>query len=195
MAERKGGRRRRERTRREDKAQVEIQRLWGDLPVVDARKELRVMILPEDRQGARVKDPAECIFARACKRLFKASKVLFFRSIAYVELPDREGKHHVERFFMDEDMRSLVDSFDRGLGTIPEAGFVLKPPTMGQRLGVDREKRREAGQRYRDRRKLEGTRKGRHGGQYRDKPVVLDLAVRSGQGAVHFTTPKPEEES
>jgi hypothetical protein len=176
--------------RNKDKAAQEIKRVWGDVQVVDAEKDLRVLILPEDVDHAIRHDEAQ-----ACRRTFGASKVLFWRSVAYVELPKEDGVTRVERFIMPSSMRSLVEAFDRGQDVIPKAGFILKAPTAGRRL--DYGVRKEYLRRHRQRQKLEGKaeRRGNQGvGRYRDKPLTVDLAVRNGTGAVHFT-PAAETES
>lgn len=171
--------------RANDQAHEIIQRTWGDVPVLDATENLRVFILPEDATSAVRKDPGCCVFARACQRTFGATKVLFFRRVAYVELPDSAGKKRVERFFMDKGMRKLVEAFDSGKGVIPEGGFLLKAPSPGMTFEHSRVKKNAR----RERQKLLGKaeQKGNKGfGKYEDAPLVVDLAVRSGTGAVHF---------
>jgi hypothetical protein len=169
-----------------DPTGVHIRRTWGDVPVVDAAKELRVFIAPEDLEGASPKDPAYCVFARACRRTFHATKVLFFRSVAYVELPDQQGRRRVERFIMGDSMRGLIESFDRGEGVIPEGGFVLKVPRPSRTLEVA--SRARAGRKAAARRRLEGRREATEVGKdgHREGPVLVDLSVRSGTGAVRF---------
>jgi hypothetical protein len=117
------------RAKGKDRAAREIERLWGDLEVVDAKKDLRIFIRPEDVKKATRKDPGACVFAQACRRCFGATKVLIFRSVAYVELPDEGGARKVERFVLHPCMRDLVESFDRGKGVIPDRGFLLKAPS------------------------------------------------------------------
>lgn len=173
-----------------DKAGEEIKRLWGDVEVTDAKDDLRVFINEDDLKGAVEKDPAECVFAQACKRLFGSTKVLFFRSVAYVELRKEDGTVRVERFVMPDTMRALVEAFDKGEGVIPKAGFVLRSPAPGRTLEHNRKKSQKSIQKLR-RRKLEGEMLGdgigRGKGRYRDAPLAINLAVRSGSGAVQFT--------
>jgi hypothetical protein len=178
-----------------DPAGLEIQRLWGNVPVYDATKELRVFIRPDDLATAVRKDPGACVFAQACKRLFSTTKVLFYKTVAYIELPGEDGEKRVERFSMAPGMRALVESFDRGEGIIPEAGFVLKPPKRSEKLEYERNKSatsRESAKR----RKLLGTMRPRNGnqgkGRYELPSIAVDLSVRSGIGAVHFTCKKEE---
>ncbi len=173
--------------RKNDPGGEHIRREWGDVEVVDAERELRVFITPEDVAKATKKDPAGCVLARACQRVYQSTKVMFLRSVAYVELPDATGKHRVERFTMSATMRDLLESFDRGRDVIPKAGFVLRPPRPSRHLEVAVKARHES----RSRQKLVGKAIvgdgiGQGKGAYRDNPIVIDLSVRDGRGAVHF---------
>jgi len=177
------------RKNKNDIAGKEIVRLWGDVPVMDAKKDLRVFIKPCDLEGATRKDPAHCVFARACKRTFDARKILFYRQVAYVELPGEDGQRRVERFIMSESMTALVKDFDEGRTTIPEAGFLLSAPTPSQTLNAKARRWRNRGKNYtqKTREKLEGTRlPDENDSQRYDKGIVIDLEARSGTGAVHF---------
>ena len=172
------------RSKIKDIGSIAIKRLWGDAEVIDAKVDLRVMIIPEDVKKATRTDPGCCVFAQACMRSFGATKVLFFRRVAYVELPDKLGTLHVERFHLPGDMRNLIAAFDRGEETIPKAGFLLKAPTESQTFeGV----RRNNNTKRIKRKMLLGSAESNQGrGKYVDKPIVIDLTVRSGIGAVHF---------
>ncbi len=181
------------RSQMSDVAGQHIRRTWGDVDVVDAKKDLRLFISPEDVDRATKKDPAYCVFAQACRRTFHATKVLFFRSVAYVELPDDKGTRRVERFVMGDSMRDLVESFDRGEGIIPEGGFLLRRPMPCERL--DSETKARSNRKANARRKLEGQREpgpgiGQGRGKYRDQPLLVDLEVRNGSGAVQFFNKK-----
>jgi hypothetical protein len=167
-----------------------IKHYWGDVEVVDAKKDLRVFIQPEDVRSATAKDPGCCVFAQACKRQFAATKVLFWRSVAYVELPGPDGKRRVERFSLSPDMRELIENFDRGNRVAEVAGFELKKPRPSESF----EGKAERMKRYSTERKealLSGAsvrpKKGKQGeGAYSKPAVVVDLEVRNGSGRVHF---------
>jgi len=168
----------------------EIRRHWGDVEVVDADKNLRVFIQPEDVRSATQKDPGCCVFAQACKRQFSATKVLFWRSVAFVELPAPKGGRRVERFELSPQMRDLIDNFDRGNKVQELAGFELKRPRPSQTFeGMARRNKKKHAKRKEA--LLMGTRhsikKGRQGEGKYSKPVrVVDLEVRNGSGMVHF---------
>lgn len=139
--------------------------------------------------GAKRKDPGHCVLARACQRTFGSTKVLFFKSVAYVELPDKKGNARVERFTMGPGMRKLVEDFDRGKGIVPKAGFILKAPSVIRQFETKRKYAREWAQEDARLRKLgvKKTRLGKQGiGQYKHKPMAVDLTVRNGVGQAHF---------
>ncbi len=165
-----------------DKAARAIRRLWGELEVVDAEKDLRVFIRPSDVKDARTKDPGHCVFAKACQRQFDATKVMFFKSVAYVDLPGVDGVRRVERFQMSPDMRKLVESFDRGKPFRDVAGFELRKPRPSYTLEALNE---------RDKRRIRPARRVKPGNvppkrSRRMKPLRVDLSVRSGVGQVKF---------
>jgi hypothetical protein len=168
----------------------EIERHWGEVEVIDARKDLRVFIQPEDVKSATAKDPGCCVFAQACKRQFAATKVLFWRSVAYVELPGPDGKRRVERFSLSSDMRDLIENFDKGHTVATVAGFDLKKPIPSETFeGKSARNKKQAARRKKA--LLNGTstrpKRGIQGqGKYSKPAIVVDLEVRNGQGQVHF---------
>lgn len=179
-----------------DVANQQITRMWGNSPVFDATKDLRVIVQPCDVTSAVEKDPGHCVFAQACKRSFGAKKILFFRSIAYVELPDENGNLRVERFELSRPMSNLIATFDKGEPVLPQGGFVLKAPRPCHTLEAMHKQKKDRKQAL-----LNGTavnRVGKSGlgsgagsGNNRYKNVfAVDLEIRSGTGHVHFTTAK-----
>lgn len=177
---------------RKNKSYDEIKRHWGDVEVVDAEKDLRVFIQPEDVNSATAKHPGCCVFAQACKRQFAATKVLFWKSVAYVELPGVDGKKRVERFQLGPNMRELIENFDKGMPVAEMAGFELKKPRPSYTLDGLLAKNRASKQRRRAA-LIKGTRdKGSSGtgkgkGAYSKPAIVVDLEVRDGKGRVQFT--------
>lgn len=176
---------------RKNKSYDEIKRHWGDVEVVDASKDLRVFIQPEDVSSATAKDPGCCVFAQACKRQFAATKVFFWKSVAYVELPGVDGKKRVERFQLGPNMRDLIENFDKGLPVSEMAGFELKKPRPSYTLDGKLAKNRASKQRRRAA-LIKGTRDKRSGGTgkgkgaYSKPAIVVDLEVRDGKGRVQF---------
>jgi hypothetical protein len=157
--------------------------------VIDAEKDLRVFIQPQDVRSAKAKDPGCCVFAQACKRQFAASKVLFWRSVAYVELPGPDGKRRVERFTLSSEMRELIENFDKGNKVSEVAGFELKRPRPTETLEGKLKKNRAWKERNR-KALLSGTARSKRGtqgqGKYSKPAIVVDLEVRDGKGRVQF---------
>lgn len=168
----------------------EVERLWDGVPVQDATGDLRVIIKPCDVKNASTKDPGHCVFARACKRSFGTKKVLFLRTIAYVEVPDENGSTRVERFIMSEAVCQLVRNFDMGDKVIPNGGFLLLAPHKALQLENMRSKQAKQAKKKREAllrgEKVKRVRKSK-GRESRDKPKLIDLEVRNGSGMVHFT--------
>lgn len=165
-----------------------IERLWGDVPVVDAKNDLRVIVQPCDVELATAKDPGCCVFAQACKRAFGATKVLFFRSVAYVELPTEEGERQVERFYLSNAMCELIKTFDKGNPVLPEGGFLLKAPTPSKTLGSkwrQQKKHKNALLKGTAKSRRVGSVAGAKFGKYSPKHEI-DLEVRLGSGRVQF---------
>lgn len=159
-----------------------VRRTLGNLPVVDAADSLRIFVSPADIASAKRKDTAQCVLANACKRAFGSSKVLFFRTRAYVELPDKKGKRRIERFAASRDVRKLIETFDRGGKVKADSGFVLSAITPGRSF-ESRKKSRDASRAN----VIRGSkRSGEKMSAYKHKPFYMDLAVRDGRGGVHL---------
>ena len=170
-----------------------IRRYWGDMEVVDALADMRVFIFSEDFDGALKKDAARCVFARACIRQCQSTRIMFWRSVAYVDLPDDLGVRRVNRFELPRNMRDLIEAFDRGDRTIPEGGFLLKAPSGSRRAEEKRVRDAASAKARRERQMILGRTEGDAGkgigpgkGKFRDGAAVHDLTVRNGTGAVHF---------
>jgi hypothetical protein len=174
-----------------DRHIARVRRLLGkDVEIIDAKRELRVFIRPEDLAKAVIRDPGECVFAQACKRQFGAGTVFFWRSRAFVELPGEDGVRRVERFVLPKEMRKLIEDFDSGRTIIPEAGFLLNAPTESQTLEHERIRRRPRRRLEREReeakKRLLGTTTPRVSEAGKPTRLRDRLIIRSGAGQVHF---------
>ena len=118
--------------------------MFNGLPVVDAKNDLRIVILEDDIKKGIPKDFDKCIFAQACKRVFNSQKVLLMRSIAYISLPDENGNYKVERYLISNGGRKVISDFDQG--KLPKSGtsFVFKAPRKSHTLGAMRQAQRKA---------------------------------------------------
>lgn len=146
-------------------------------PIVDAKKELRVFLSAKDIANAVRRDPAHCAFSNACRRLYGSHTVAFFRTIAYVDLVDKNGSVRTERFVLPAETSRRIIAFDRR-GKVHSGGYLLIPPkgtmTLDGRMVKDREYRASG-----MRRAAEEKRKARP----RKKEPTF---VRSGRGQIQF---------
>lgn len=161
--------------------QEALTRTFGDLPVVDAKTDLRVPIMPVDiKKGVR-KDPVRCALAQACIREWGSTAAVFFKTRAYVDIVGEDGVRRVERFTLSPASREVVESFDRGK-PVPSDGrqMVLSAPTPGQTLDAEYARNK----RYRRAvRKGTYTRRGpSRRGVSTPRAEPLDLEVRNGTG-------------
>lgn len=83
--------------------------LENGLKRCDARKSIELELTPGDIAHASKKDPANCAFARACKRTFNADNAYFFRGTAWLE---RDGK--LTRYMLPSITQKEIMAFDRG---------------------------------------------------------------------------------
>ncbi len=144
-----------------------IQRLFNGLPVEDAKKEMTIHAIAADIKSAKRKDPLNCVFARACQRIFGSHNTAFFRNYAYVETNNK-----IERFSLPKATRDSVMLFDKA-GKAEPGGYLLRPPAPGDTL----EARRARGKGRGDRGWVSGPKK---------RAKAPDGDFRSGTGLVQF---------
>ena len=105
--------------------------LWAETFVLqDATEPFTVIASRADARGAVVLDPANCVFARACKRQAHR-QALFFRNVAYV----RKNRMLVEKYQVPPAAKSVILSFDVS-GIAPYGvPITLTPPSGQLRVG------------------------------------------------------------
>jgi hypothetical protein len=103
------------------------------LKIKDAKTPLDISVNKADLRGARKKDPANCAFAKACKRQEDVDEVFFFGTTAYT----KKGKT-LTRYLMPTSMQKEVVAFDRG-GKFEPGEYNLKAPVKTQKLEARRE--------------------------------------------------------
>lgn len=112
--------------------------------IVDAKTELRIVVLPEDVVKGIPHDPTMCAGAMACRRSFGSNQVLFFKNSIYVQMPDQIERYSGRSFV------KFLNQFDNAEGrkALIESGakhsFVLKPPTPSQTIEAKRKFCRKA---------------------------------------------------
>lgn len=122
-----------------------LQREFGDLEIIEGLIPLRLQPMQCDVEGAVPKDPGNCVFARAAARQYGASKIIFWRKVAYVDIVGRDGVRHVERFYVPKDTFRLIERFDRGEPLDEGRAFHLLIPQHHERRDVmNRRKRKNA---------------------------------------------------
>lgn len=160
-----------------------MDRFFRGLPVEEATSSLLIVANNNDANGAERGDPANCALAQACKRLFNSTAVLFFRRIAYIDIPNAKGERVVQRFQVPRLTRDAVVRFDL-TGEFPPGGFKLNPPNPSETLAGQLE-----GQKRRHQAALRGERIVASNGRSstRSDPLTLE-GVRSGKGMVQFVS-------
>lgn len=190
----------------------ELERLWGDCKVRDSTTAFKLFVNQTDIDSATQKDPGACVYARCARRTIGTGKILFFRTVAYLEVPDENGGTIVERYQMPTAMMRVIANFDKyGKKYLkPNTGFTLMPPKKSMKLDSKRkssESQRsnrtpEQRERIREKQKLCRAKKADIVGEAREvspapklgpnegstihNPNLSGIEVRNGVGMVHF---------
>ena len=164
-----------------------LKRSYNGMPVKDAKANLTIVVIAEDVKGATRKDPSCCAFAQACKRLFKG-QAIFYKKIAYIELPDEDGNRYVHRYKLTASAMEFVAEYDR-TGKFPAGiGVSLLKPSKSGTLDALMRYHRAHNDRINAIKKL----KRKHGIKSRtyskSKPRHFDPSVRNGTGSMHLAS-------
>jgi hypothetical protein len=146
-----------------------LKRVFNGLPVADAKKEMVIHAIDADIKSAKRGDPLNCVFAKACLRIFGSHNVAFFRNYAYVEKGAK-----IERFSLPKATRDSVMVFDKA-GAAEPGGYLLRPPSPGDTL--DRRLARNREMRPASHWKAPSSKK---------RAKAPDVDFRSGTGLVQF---------
>lgn len=114
-----------------------IREIFGNTPVRDAPADLRVFVSEEDVSGAIPRNVRECVFARACRRMFHSTAVVFFKTRAYIDMLDEDGNRVIDRYIFTEGVANAIIKFDM-TGEGRSGGFTLKAPTKSTSLEASR---------------------------------------------------------
>lgn len=152
-----------------------ISREFGGLPLVEAKSDLCIVLSDEDIKKGKKKDPAQCAIAHFGRRVYHAKKVAFFRSTAYIDLPDENGVRRVVRFMLSKPAKDFIKAFDKNEAVKSGVGLVLKAPSQSETLDAKLERRKKH-MNYKHPRKPMTTIKKK----IKKKPVAID--VRNGSG-------------
>jgi hypothetical protein len=103
------------------------------LPVVDAKRPVRITVTKNDVAKADTKHPENCAAARACVRDLHALEARVHLARVYI----RMNQSNWQRYQTPQILRSEIIAFDRG-GTFEPQDFILEPLkhyTTGKRQG------------------------------------------------------------
>jgi hypothetical protein len=107
---------------------VAVRNIFGDLPIVEAKADFVVYVSADEHQTGVRGDPNNCMFSQACKRAFGSKGVLFFPTVAYVDMldPDDSSRRIVMRFVLPIKTREKLEAFDMDADERIESTFILK---------------------------------------------------------------------
>jgi hypothetical protein len=114
-----------------------LNRMFKGMPVRDATGNMLISVVPADEVGAKPRDATDCVYAKACKRMYDSSAVLFFKRVVYVDLPEEDGTRVVRRFFASSKMTNAITEYDK-TGTFKAGTYLLTAPGKGRSLEAHR---------------------------------------------------------
>jgi hypothetical protein len=167
----------------------EVKSILGeDLEIVEARSDFVVYVTAEEQETSVRGDPNNCMFSNACKRAFGSKGVLFYPSVAYVDMidPRNPTRRIIMRFILPPETRARLEDFDRAQGEIREATFILKAVPKSQTLRAQAIRGRK---RHRlltsGRREVSPTRSAGSKKAHETRKKNMLMGVRSGVGQIH----------
>lgn len=163
-----------------------LRKTFDGMPIVDAKRDFTLSVNGKDIKAGKRKDPGNCALANACREQVHASKVVFFRKTAYMDLPDSKGVRTVYRFLLGKEAVAFVRQFDRGEKVNGDVTVTLKAPPPSNTLDSNRAESRQRREKAR-KALLRGELAGTTGNKatFARKPRVSDIDVRNGTGLVH----------
>src|SRR5262245_22914328 len=103
------------------------------LPIIEATEPVFIGVAADDIRKAKMKNSKCCAFSRAAQKEPGVRAAYFFRSIAFIEYPDR-----IVRYALPASARTELLSFDRS-GVMAPGEYRLAPPAE---IADDRERAR-----------------------------------------------------
>jgi hypothetical protein len=166
----------------------EVRSIFGALEIVEAKTDFVVYVTAEEHETGVRGDPNRCMFSNACKRAFGSKGVLFYPTIAYVDMvdPRDSSRRIVMRFQLPPETRKQLEDFDAGIGDFQEASFILKAVRPSERLAAKakRSRQRKRAQQLspaeRTAAKSEAATKG-----HQTRRTKALMGIRSGSGQIH----------
>lgn len=166
----------------------EVRSIFGGLEIVESKTDFVVYVTAEEHQTGVRGDPNNCMFSNACKRALGSRGVLFYPTVAYVDMidPHDQSRRIVVRFALPKQTRQALEDFDAEVGGFKEASFLLKAIRPSERMAVKakRDRERRKAQRLSPVEKTEAKSEAAKKGHKTRRDKAL-LGVRSGTGQVH----------
>lgn len=168
-----------------------VRREFEGMSVEDAKTDLPIVVNSEEVRAAagNEKDPENCVLAKACRQQLRSRKVLFFRSVAYVHHPGKDGVDRVYRYMIGDAARAIIAAFDRGQEVAGNVLVRLMAPKPSESLdGIRTRWKRNQKKKTA---KIVGTlTKNNYKGSPFKKGIPKDITIRSGTGMVHMVLKK-----
>lgn len=134
---------------------VEVRQFFGDYPIIEATADTFIYVSADDAAMAIPGDARRCSFANACKRSYGSRGVLFYKTVAYIDMKyPVTGEHVVFRFAIKEETRKAIEALDLD-GDRREGTFRLYAISKSNML-KEIKRRRDRQSREREERKRRG---------------------------------------
>lgn len=104
-----------------------------DMPVIDAKRAMKLIVTADDVKGADRKKPNACALAQACLHQPGVKEVRIHLSRAYV----RHNDNNWQRFMVSPRLRAEIVAFDRG-GRFQPGEYTLERGQPAKSLGKTR---------------------------------------------------------
>jgi hypothetical protein len=150
-------------------------REFRGIPIREARASIHVQPNASDIKGATQESPDNCAYARCLRRVLDAPNVYVFKTIAYIQTLDENGKPIIERYRVKTYARDYLLRFDHGEKVAP-GGFVFHRPNRSNTLSY---KQKQGAKYYKEGKKSPRLKAG-------EKQVVKHYSMRNGKGQVHL---------
>lgn len=108
-------------------------RVFRGMPVVEAQASMHVQPSAADIRSAIKEDPEHCAYANCLRRTLEAPNVFVFRTVAYVQSLDRQGKPIMLRYMVRKHANDYLTKFDQGKAVAP-GGFMFHAPSKCRTL-------------------------------------------------------------
>jgi hypothetical protein len=151
--------------------------------VVDAEFSFLLQPSAEDIANAVPLDHSRCMYCLACARQFGSELVWVTRTLAYVELKNKQGKPELVRFILTAPAREKIKEFDSGKQSVTPQAVVFAAPKKTQRLDSNYKRKQAANKKRQRAAYLKGTIKKR---DHKLRPVSEALRDPA-TGMFHFT--------